>query len=141
MNLRKLKRVKLVKAPLSRILLISFSIMFFSISTFAQLKKQISFNQDPVNEVFSKLEKEFKVRFYYSDKTIDTREKVSMALKTSSLNEVLDYLKINYAFEFKTTGNMIAVSKKQKETTSGNPLNKATVEIRGKAGLDRKSVV
>lgn len=135
MNLRKLKRVKLVKAPLSRILLISFSIMFFSISTFAQLKKQISFNQDPVNEVFSKLEKEFKVRFYYSDKTIDTREKVSMALKTSSLNEVLDYLKINYAFEFKTTGNMIAVSKKQKETTSGNPLNKATVEIRGKAGL------
>jgi len=117
--------------------------MVFSLNTVAQVKKQVLFNQEQVSAAFSKLEKEFNVRFYYSSDILDKKEVISMPSKQRTLNEILAYLTTNYGFVFKINDNMIAVSKKPKELPSGNnttPAGNNTAprssgEVKGKVGL------
>lgn len=120
------------QTPLLRLLLMSMLFIMFALNARSQEKKQISFNQTPVEEAFNKLEKIFNIRFYYSDKSIDKKLVINMAGKPRSLNEILDYFDEAYGLIFKTTGNMIAVSKK---VAKEMPSVKASFEVKGKAGL------
>ncbi|WP_316846227.1 SusC/RagA family TonB-linked outer membrane protein [Pedobacter psychrodurus] len=135
MNFKKLKWRAHSQTPLSKLLLTICLSLMLCLSASAQVKKQIAFNQSQVEETFSKLEKEFNVRFFYSPKNIDKKETVNMASKMRSLTEVLEYLSEAYGFVFKTNGNMIGVSKKQNENSSGATLQKPDFEIKGKVGL------
>lgn len=135
MNLTRLKWITQIQTPLSRILLMCCLFMVFFMNTFAQEKKQILFNQESVTIAFSKLEKAFNIRFYYSSEIVDKKELISMPSKLRALNEILAYLTSNYEFVFKSNGNMIAVSKKEKELPAGNTTPKGSAEVRGRAGL------
>jgi TonB-linked SusC/RagA family outer membrane protein len=135
MNFKKLKWGGYSLTPLSKFLLISCLFMVLYLNASAQVKKQIAFNQAQVEETFAKLEKEFNVRFFYSTKNIDKKERINMASKARSLTEVLEYLSEAYGFVFKTNGNMIAVSKKQNENLSGAASSGTDVEVKGKVGL------
>lgn len=123
------------QAGYNRLLLLSCLFMLISLNTFAQEKKQILFNQESVTVAFSKLEKAFNIRFYYSSEIVNKKELISMPSKLRTLNEILTYLASNYGFEFKSNGNMIAVSKKQKELPAGTTTPRSSAEIRGRAGL------
>ncbi|QIL40386.1 DUF4974 domain-containing protein [Pedobacter sp. HDW13] len=135
MKLKKIKWGLLRQTPLTRFLLISFLFISICLNAFAQEKKQIAFNKTPAEEAFTKLEKEFKVRFYYSDKSIGKKEVINMVSKLRSLNEVLDYLNEANGLVFKTNGNMIAVSKKDKDNLPAASSPKTSFEMKGKVGL------
>lgn len=135
MNLKRLKWTTHFKPALVRLFLLSCLLMMFSRNTFAQEKKQILFNQESVTVAFSKLEKAFNIRFYYSSEIVDKKELISMSAKPRSLNEILAYLDASYGFIFKSNGNMIAVSKKSREVSPGGKTPKSSGEVKGRAGL------
>ncbi|MCD0488065.1 SusC/RagA family TonB-linked outer membrane protein [Pedobacter sp. MC2016-14] len=129
------ERISRFYNTISRRLLLICLVSVFSLNTSGQVKKQILFDQEPISTAFTKLEKEFNSRFYYSSGVIDKKEKVSMPAKQRTLNEILAYLSDNYGFLFKASGNMIAVSKKAVPLPSGNIPTKNLKEVKGRAGL------
>lgn len=141
MNSKRLKWTTQFQTSWSRILLMSCLFIVCSLNSFGQEKKQVLFNQESVTGAFSKLEKTFNIRFYYSSDIVDKKELISMPSKQRTLNEVLAYLTDNYGFAFKTSNNMIAVSRKTKELPSGNATPKTLYEVKGKVGLLEKNDV
>lgn len=115
---------------LKKVILLSALLAMINIHAFAQIKKQISFTNENPTKVFKKLEKDFEVRFFYANSILDKSQSITMPLQTRTLDEVMNYLSVNYDYAFKNNGDMIAVNKGVRKTTGSDRIG-----IKGRAGL------
>ncbi|MGO4290676.1 SusC/RagA family TonB-linked outer membrane protein [Chitinophaga sp. RAB17] len=98
----------------------------------AQVRKTVTLDKVPVEKVFRTLSELYKVRFFYAGSSVNRDARISIPAGERSLEEVLQYLTVNYHLAFRRNDNMISVSSVHVEATTPAQTERG---IRGRVGL------
>lgn len=88
-----------------------FLLLPFTVIASDSDKAVIEFRQTPLDQAFEKIEAVYKVEFTYDAAILNNAEKISLAKKKRTLNEVLDQISAVTGLKFMQIGKLIGVQK------------------------------
>ncbi|MDO9635245.1 MAG: SusC/RagA family TonB-linked outer membrane protein [Paludibacter sp.] len=96
---------------LTILLLLGFSTCLPSL-LMAQTNSEIelNFNQTPLEEIFKSIERQTKYTFFYKDNEVNTKQLVSVRIKSGNINEILNEIFSNAGIRYQIVKNQIVLN-------------------------------